>query len=106
MTVNRQIRSIGKQSVNGMNVLEQLQEIPNDSVNGNSKADNYERTRSEFPKPAGLFALLSKTGTPKTLKEISENVLAPFTCNSAKSGAESSETEVMLIDVVNVRKSL
>lgn len=122
MAVNRQTRNIAEQSVNGIDGLEQRRKRSNDSVNANAVPNNYENTRTEFPKAAGFFRRFSKTCVPKFLnniseiserhfrnsgrffRNISESVLKNFRSKAAPS-VESSETEVLLIYVVIVRKS-
>lgn len=122
MAVNRQTRTIAEHSVNGIDRLEQRRKCSNDSVNANAVPNNCENTRTEFPKVAGIFRLFSKTCVPKFLNNISEiserrfrksrqffrNISESFLKNfrrKAASAAESSETEVLLIYVVIVRKS-
>ncbi|WP_306520672.1 hypothetical protein [Rheinheimera sp.] len=122
MAVNRQTLTIAEQSVNGIAELQEVRKHTNDSVNANAVSNNYENTRTEFPKAAGFFRRLSKTCVPKFLNNISEiserrfrnsgqffrNIFESFLKNFRRKAApavESSETEVLLIYVVIVRKS-
>lgn len=122
MAVNTQNRVTSKHSVNGINDLEQRPKRSNDAVNANAVLNNSENTRTEFPKAAGFFRRFSKTCVLKFLNNISEiserrfrnggrffrNISESFLKNfrrKAAPAAESSETEVLLIFVVIVRKS-
>ena len=122
MAVNRQTRTIAEHSVNEIDGLKQRRKRSNDSINENAVPNNYENTRTEFPKAAGFFRRFSKTcvlkfrhniseiserrfrNSGRFFRNISESFLKKFRRKAAPA-AESSETEVLLIYVVIVRKS-